>query len=113
MKHETSVVVFKTKHQTYRVVALSAAIAAGCSAPQAANPAATSAAQADMVKTVKTAKITKEKIGDPIEQVGDVVSSVQLDVVTKGQGEVIEILKKRGEKVEKGMFCSVLTRPTP
>ncbi|MBD0379228.1 efflux RND transporter periplasmic adaptor subunit [Paenibacillus sedimenti] len=83
------------------IVALSAAIAVGCSAAPAASPTSAPAA-ASQDKTVKTAKIEKQKIGEPIEQVGDVVSSIQLDVVAKANGEVIEILKKRGEKVEKG-----------
>lgn len=85
------------------VVALSAAIVAGCSASPAASPSATPANAAEQgVKVVKTAKIAKQKIGNPVEQVGDVVSSIQLDVVAKSGGEVIEILKKRGDKVEKG-----------
>jgi len=85
------------------VVALSAALVAGCSAnPVAAPEAKAAAAQEQQVKTVKTAKVTKQKIGDPLEQVGDVVSSVRLDVVTKAGGEIVEVLKKRGETVQKG-----------
>lgn len=85
------------------IVALSAMIVAGCTASPAASPTATPATAAEQgVKVVKTAKIAKQKIGEPVEQVGDVVSSVQLDIVPKTGGEVIEIVKKRGEKVEKG-----------
>ncbi|MFD0697284.1 efflux RND transporter periplasmic adaptor subunit [Paenibacillus sp. GCM10027628] len=91
----------KRSVKLFGIVALSAAIAVGCSAAPAASPTNTPAAQ-QQDKIVKTAKIEKQKIGDPIEQVGDVVSSVRLDVVSKANGEVIEILKKRGEKVEKG-----------
>ncbi|MDR6880214.1 efflux RND transporter periplasmic adaptor subunit [Bacillus sp. 3255] len=83
------------------IVALSAAIVTGCTASPAASPSPTPAAEQG-VKVVKTAKIAKQKIGEPIEQVGDVVSSVLLDIVPKTGGEVIEIVKKRGEKVEKG-----------
>lgn len=93
----------KQSAKLFGVVALSAAIIAGCSASPAASPSATPANAAEQgVKVVKTAKIAKQKIGNPVEQVGDVVSSVQLDVVAKSGGEVIEILKKRGDKVEKG-----------
>ncbi|WP_235959052.1 efflux RND transporter periplasmic adaptor subunit [Paenibacillus silvestris] len=93
----------KQSAKLFGVVALSAAIFAGCSASPAASPSATPANAAEQgVKVVKTAKITKQKIGNPVEQVGDIVSSVQLDVVAKSGGEVIEILKKRGDKVEKG-----------
>jgi len=91
----------KRSAQIFGIVALSAAILAGCSAAPAASPTTTPAG-AELVKSVKTDKITKQKISDPVEQVGDVVSSIQLDVVPKASGEVIEILKKRGEKVEKG-----------
>ncbi|GGI43230.1 hemolysin D [Paenibacillus marchantiophytorum] len=92
----------KQSAKLFGIVVLSAAIAAGCSASPAASPAATTAAAEQGVKVVKTAKIAKQKIGEPIEQVGDVLSSVQLDVVPKSGGEVIEIVKKRGDKVEKG-----------
>ncbi|MEW9698034.1 efflux RND transporter periplasmic adaptor subunit [Paenibacillus sp. SI8] len=92
----------KQSVKLFGIVALSAAIAAGCSAAPAASPTGTPSAAQQQEKTVKSAPIKKLKIGEPIEQVGDVVSSVQLDVVTKSSGEVIEIVKKRGEKVEKG-----------
>ncbi|KRE51931.1 efflux RND transporter periplasmic adaptor subunit [Paenibacillus sp. Soil724D2] len=92
----------KQSTKLFGVVALSAAIAVGCSASPAASPAATTAAAEQGVKVVKTAKIAKQKIGEPVEQVGDVVSSVQLDIVAKSGGEVIEIVKKRGDIVEKG-----------
>jgi RND family efflux transporter MFP subunit len=42
------------------------------------------------------------KIADPLEQVADVVSSVQLEVVVKAGGDVHEIDKKSGEYVNKG-----------
>jgi HlyD family secretion protein len=80
-------------------VAISMAVLAGCSAKAAEPPKAAAEPQ---LKTVRVAKIEKKKIGDPIEQVADVVSSVQLDVVTKVAGDVQEILKKRGDMVEKG-----------
>ncbi|WP_082595492.1 efflux RND transporter periplasmic adaptor subunit [Paenibacillus sp. Soil750] len=91
----------KQSTKIFGVLALSAAIAVGCSSTPAVSPAATTAAQQGD-KVVKTAKVTKQKIGEPLEQVGDVVSSVQLDIIAKSGGEVVEILKKRGDIVEKG-----------
>ncbi|MDF2963086.1 MAG: subunit of efflux transporter [Paenibacillus sp.] len=80
-------------------VVLSTAIIAGCTnpAPQQ-QPAAAEAA----LKTVKVEKIVKKTIGDPLEQVADVVSSISMDVVTKASGDVLEIYKKRGDLVQKG-----------
>ncbi|AEI42534.1 efflux RND transporter periplasmic adaptor subunit [Paenibacillus mucilaginosus] len=79
---------------------LSAALLASCSAakPEAA-PAASTEAQ---IKTVKVSPVEKQKIGEPLEQVADVASSIQLDVLTKSGGDVQAILKKRGDMVEKG-----------
>jgi HlyD family secretion protein len=80
-------------------IVLSTALIAGCSAKPAADPA--QAAEASM-KSVKVVNIDKKKISDPLEQVADVVSSIQIDVVTKAGGDVQEIVKKRGDMVEKG-----------
>ncbi|NEW05318.1 efflux RND transporter periplasmic adaptor subunit [Paenibacillus sp. SYP-B3998] len=92
----------KQSTKLFGIVALSAAIAVGCSSTPAASPSSKPATAEQQVKTVKAVKVAKLKIGDPIEQVGDVVSSVQLDIVPKASGEVVEIVKKRGDKVEKG-----------
>ena len=81
-------------------VALSVAIVSGCSAEQ--KPEAAQSAEAQTVKTVKVQPITKQKIGEPPEQVADVVPAVQLDVIAKAGGEVTEIVKKRGDYVEEG-----------
>lgn len=109
MNMKRQLFMIKQSTKIFGVLALSAAIAVGCSSSPAVSPAATTAAQQG-VKVVKTAKITKQKIGEPVEQVGDVVSSVQLDILAKSGGEVIEILKKRGDIVEKG---DVLIRLDP
>ncbi|MBE1443064.1 efflux RND transporter periplasmic adaptor subunit [Paenibacillus sp. OAS669] len=78
---------------------ISTALFAGCTAkPEASAPATTES----QVKTVKVEKVQKQKIADPLEQVADVVSSLQMDVVTKAGGDVLEMLKKRGDIVEKG-----------
>lgn len=96
LKLKTSV-----KHSTKVVgaVVLSTALLAGCTkpAPQP-QPAAAEAA----LKVVKVDKIAKQSIGDPQEQVADVVSSISMDIVTKVSGDVLEIYKKRGDTVEKG-----------
>lgn len=76
---------------------LSAALFTGCSPQPEAQPAAE-----PQIKTVKVEKIEKRKIAEPLEQVADVVSSLQIDVVTKASGDIQEILKKRGDAVVKG-----------
>ncbi|OXM85957.1 efflux RND transporter periplasmic adaptor subunit [Paenibacillus rigui] len=90
------------KHSTKVIgaVIITSALLAGCTSAPAAQPS-TPSAEAPL-KVVKAAKIEKKSIGDPLEQVADVVSSIQMDVVTKASGDVLEILKKRGEMVQKG-----------
>ncbi|TDF96619.1 efflux RND transporter periplasmic adaptor subunit [Paenibacillus piri] len=97
------------KHSTkwMGAVVLSTALLTGCTAP-AAKPQPNAAEAA--LKTVKVSPITKKSIGDPLEQVADVVSSVTMDVVTKANGDVLEIYKKRGELVQKG---EVIARMDP
>ncbi|GAA4857331.1 efflux RND transporter periplasmic adaptor subunit [Paenibacillus vulneris] len=93
----------KTLKQSTKVmgaVVISSALIAGCTSKPAAQPEASAAET--KIKTVKTAKIEKKKIGDPLEQVADVASSIQVDVVNKVGGDILEILKKRGDSVEKG-----------
>ncbi|OXM85505.1 biotin/lipoyl-binding protein [Paenibacillus rigui] len=53
-------------------------------------------------RSIKTEMIKKQKIGAPIEQVAEVKAGTTLDVVAKANGEVVNVLKKRGEYVEKG-----------
>ncbi|MCS7464314.1 efflux RND transporter periplasmic adaptor subunit [Paenibacillus doosanensis] len=78
---------------------ISAALFAGCSAKPDAQ--AQSAAE-PQIKTVKVEKVQKQKIADPLEQVADIVSSLQIDVIAKAGGDVQELVKKRGDMVEKG-----------
>lgn len=92
----------QSMHRSTKVlgaVVLSAALFAGCTSKPADNAAQTAEPQ---LKTVKVAPIQKSKISDPLEQVADVVSSIQIDVITKAGGDVMEIVKKRGDMVEKG-----------
>ncbi len=78
---------------------LAAALLAGCSAEPAQQAAAAVESQ---VKSVKVAPVEKKSIGEPMEQVADISASVQMNIVTKVNGDVLEILKKRGDRVEKG-----------
>ncbi|WP_281888008.1 efflux RND transporter periplasmic adaptor subunit [Paenibacillus sp. YYML68] len=91
---------FKQGSKVAGAIVISTALMAGCSAQPTAEPAAT-AAEAQL-KVVKTAKVEKQSIGDPIEQVADVVASVEMMVVTKVSGDIQEILKKRGDDVQQG-----------
>lgn len=79
---------------------LGAALLAGCTATPDAKPAA--AAEQSQIKTVKTEKIEKRTIDEPAEHVADVAASTRMTVATKAGGEVLEVLKKRGDMVEKG-----------
>ncbi len=83
------------KHSTKvaGAVVICTALIAGCSAQPAAQPTAANAAESQL-KVVKVSPVEKKKIGDPLEQVADVVASVQMDVITKVNGDVLEILKK-------------------
>ncbi|NHN28568.1 efflux RND transporter periplasmic adaptor subunit [Paenibacillus agricola] len=81
-------------------VVLSTAILAGCTSPATTAPTPTAAEP--VIKSVKVAKVEKKTIGAPLEQVADVVSSIQMDIVTKVSGDIQEIYKKRGDMVEKG-----------
>jgi HlyD family secretion protein len=81
-------------------VALTSALAAGCaSAPV---PTKQTAAQEQPIPTVTVQPIAKMTIADPLEQVADVISAVQLDVLAKTGGDVLEIVKHKGENVNKG-----------
>jgi HlyD family secretion protein len=94
----------KTMKQSSKVVGavvIGTALITGCTAKPAVEVKPANAAEVQ-IKQVKVAKIEKKKIGEPLEQVADVVSSIQLDVTTKVGGDVVEILKKRGDSVEKG-----------
>lgn len=84
----------------FGAAALSLAVLAGCSTQ--AQKSEPQSAQEQQIKTVKVATISKQRIGDPLEQVADVLPIVQVDVLAKAGGDVIEIVKKRGEMVAAG-----------
>lgn len=83
------------------VLALTVAVAAGCTTgnKQGAAPAA---AQEQAVKTVKVQPIAKQSIGAPLEQIADVVPATQIDIIAKAGGEIREIPVKRGDRVAVG-----------
>ncbi|UKS23983.1 efflux RND transporter periplasmic adaptor subunit [Paenibacillus sp. HWE-109] len=97
----------KFKYRGMGVIALltaAALLASACSAPGANGAATVQLAP----RTVKTEDIKKQKISNPIEQVADVAAGTTLDVVAKANGEVTQVLKSRGEYVQKGDVLFVL-----
>lgn len=86
----------------FGALVLTTALLAGCTAQAAKEDPKSGAAQEQQIKTVKVTNVTKQKIGEPIETVADIISSIQLDVVAKTGGDVLEVLKKRGDLVQKG-----------
>ncbi|WP_179232940.1 efflux RND transporter periplasmic adaptor subunit [Paenibacillus rigui] len=90
----------KRMNHTYRMMAvltIAAMVASGCSM------GGPKAAQADLqIRQVKTEAVAKQNIGTPTEQVAEVTAVNVIDVVPKVNGEVIEVIKNRGDYVEKG-----------
>ncbi|MCR8635376.1 efflux RND transporter periplasmic adaptor subunit [Paenibacillus radicis (ex Xue et al. 2023)] len=90
------------------VMALSFVMIAGCTAMEVLTPGRTLApqdqtsAQGPLIKSVKTAVVSKQRIGDPVELSAEVLSSVQVVVNAKTGGDVEEIVRKRGELVQAG-----------
>lgn len=82
-------------------IVISFAVIAGCSAKPVMTEEA-AAAEEPVRKTVKTVKVGQVKIAEPLEQVADVLPSVQIDVFAETSAEVVEILKQRGDWVEAG-----------
>ncbi|KRE48318.1 efflux RND transporter periplasmic adaptor subunit [Paenibacillus sp. Soil724D2] len=96
---------FKSRSMGVIVLLTAAAVlASACSAPGAKGAATVQLAP----KAIKTDVIKKQKISNPIEQVADVAAGTTLDVVSKANGEVTEVLRKRGEYVEKGDILFVI-----
>jgi multidrug efflux pump subunit AcrA (membrane-fusion protein) len=90
----------KKKYRSLRILTVLTAAAlmlAGCST------GGKGLAQTELkVRAAQTEAITLKKIGDPIEQVAEVQAINVLDIVPKVNGEVIALLKTRGQYVEKG-----------
>ncbi|MEK3914044.1 efflux RND transporter periplasmic adaptor subunit [Paenibacillus sp. FSL H7-0331] len=85
--------------QTGLILAISGAVAVGCS---------TTSASSSQVKSVKTTPAAKQKMEDKTELDADVVSSTQVNMLSKVSGDVKEILKKRGDTVNQGDVVLVL-----
>ncbi|MEK3721039.1 efflux RND transporter periplasmic adaptor subunit [Paenibacillus sp. FSL H8-0034] len=85
--------------QTGLILALSGVVAVGCS---------TTNASSSQAKSVKTAPAAKQKMEDKTELDADVVSSTQVNMLSKVSGDVKEILKKRGDTVNQGDVVLVL-----
>ncbi|SDE14366.1 RND family efflux transporter, MFP subunit [Paenibacillus sp. UNCCL117] len=80
--------------------AVLSAVAAGCSVGGAGG---SGAAEAQLqVRPVKLETVAKRSIGQPAEQVAEVIAQHVVDVLPKASGEVVEVFKQRGERVEKG-----------
>lgn len=97
----------KFRYRSMGVIALltaAAVLASACAAPGSKGAATVSLAP----KAVKTEAVKKQKISNPIEQVADVAAGTTLDVVSKANGEVLSVAKKRGEYVEKGEVLFVI-----
>lgn len=88
------------------VLAVCAAIVAGCASGAQPEQGAESSAAADSspsaVKQVKVAEIAKVQIADPLEQVADVLASAQVSVVAKTNADVRTVVKERGDQVKRG-----------
>lgn len=85
--------------QTGLILAISGAVAVGCS---------TTSASSSQAKSVKTTPAAKQKMEDKTELDADVVSSTQVNMLSKVSGDVKEILKKRGDTVNQGDVVLVL-----
>ncbi|UJF31374.1 efflux RND transporter periplasmic adaptor subunit [Paenibacillus hexagrammi] len=71
----------------------------GCGAAPAGTASETPVAA--MPKVVKVSDVQKMKWEDSAELAADVIPFVELDVVAKVSGDVVDILKKRGDSVNK------------
>ncbi|WP_248930023.1 efflux RND transporter periplasmic adaptor subunit [Paenibacillus hamazuiensis] len=79
------------------LLALVALLAAGC-APKTD----VTAASVSENRPVKVAKAVKMSMGDPKEQIADIFASSQVDLVPKADGQVLEVLKHKGDTVHEG-----------
>lgn len=81
------------------ILVLSVALSAGCTITNASGGQA---------KSVKTAPAAKLKMEDKTELDADIVSSSQVNVLSKVGGDVKEVLKKRGESVTQGEVILII-----
>ncbi|UUZ80810.1 efflux RND transporter periplasmic adaptor subunit [Paenibacillus sp. P26] len=88
--------------KTFAVLGLSLSVIAGCSATKLFTPEKEALAQEQRLKSVKTLKLVKQKIGESPEQAAEFAASVQFDVLAETDGVVEEVFKKRGDSVSVG-----------
>ncbi|MFD1952788.1 efflux RND transporter periplasmic adaptor subunit [Paenibacillus thailandensis] len=79
------------------LIAAAAVALAGCSAS-----AGTTADIAAVQGQVKVQTVEKQSMGDPREQVATVSAAVDLNVVAKAGGDVVQVVKHNGERVKQG-----------
>lgn len=78
------------------------AVVAGCSQPDPAKELGTESAPPTSTPEVKTMAVTKQPMGAPAEVVADIIPAVTMDIVVKGEGDVVSVLKQRGDQVRRG-----------
>ncbi|CAG7632466.1 efflux RND transporter periplasmic adaptor subunit [Paenibacillus allorhizosphaerae] len=88
--------------KTVAVLGISLSVIVGCSAIRVFQPEKEALAQEQQLKSIKTLKLTKLKIGESPEQSAEFVASLQFDVLAQTDGIVEEVLKKRGDSVKEG-----------
>ncbi|NOU95200.1 efflux RND transporter periplasmic adaptor subunit [Paenibacillus sp. LMG 31456] len=93
MKHRFSAWAWKSTVTPAVMILLCAAVTAGCSV--------TSAKEAQL-RQVKVVPVAKQAMEGLVEQDADVVSSSQVNVTVKVGGDVLQLLKKRGDAVRQG-----------
>lgn len=74
--------------------------AAGCAKSNTSSEGA--AANQPKQTEVKVTEVVKRSIGDPYEVVAKVAPSIEREIVSNVQGDVIKVAKSRGDWVEKG-----------
>jgi HlyD family secretion protein len=72
---------------------------AGCSVQSAVDPASTEGPPA---KIVQTAAASLSPWASSYDQAADVLPALQLDILSKAEGDVVQVLKKKGELVQEG-----------
>ncbi|NHN29792.1 efflux RND transporter periplasmic adaptor subunit [Paenibacillus agricola] len=85
--------------RTAAIILAATVVAVGCSAP----PPEQSSAVANLQnRPIKVATITQHSMSEPKEQVAEVSAAVQIDVLPKTGGQVLQVLKRKGESVQQG-----------
>jgi len=91
---------FSYKLKAISLLAAAALLASGCSNAPMEGPQE-AAAEQHTRKQVKIEQVARHSMGDPREQVGEVVAAVKFDMIARTSGEVTERVKQNGDKVKK------------